>query len=63
MATCKHCDGKFDVHWTGGGVPGGKELEIVDCPHCGKEHSRDMTSAAPWVQPIYDEKHPAPGGA
>lgn len=38
----------------GNNVPGGKELEIISCPHCGKEHDREMTSLVPLVTPIYD---------
>jgi hypothetical protein len=41
-------------------VPGGKTLEIVECPHCGAEHDRQMTSAAFIVTPIYDELQKVP---
>jgi hypothetical protein len=55
---CKQCGGQFRVSWIGGGVPGGKTLEIIECPHCGAEHGRQMTSAAPGITPIYDIHHP-----
>jgi transposase len=58
--TCSACGGQFNVSSVGGGVPGGKTLEIVECPHCGAEHDRQMTSAAFIVTPIYDELQKVP---
>ncbi|OCK56764.1 hypothetical protein [Bradyrhizobium sp. LMTR 3] len=60
--TCKdpRCQGQFTVTAIGGGVPGGKELEIIECPHCGTEQRREMTSAAFIVTAVYDQAHPKP---
>jgi hypothetical protein len=57
---CKKCGGQFNVASFGGGVPGGKTLETIDCPHCGDEIERHMTSAVFTITPIYDERHPEP---
>jgi hypothetical protein len=62
VETCKspECRGQFSVSSVGGGAPGGKDLEIIECPHCGVEQRREMTSVAYIVNPVYDERHPKP---
>jgi hypothetical protein len=59
---CKNseCLGHFTVAAVGGGAPGGKDIEIIECPHCGAEQTREMTSVAYIVTPVYDERHPKP---
>lgn len=54
------CLGQFSVASVGGGGPGAKDLAIIECPHCGMEQGREMTSAASVIKPIYDEQHPKP---
>lgn len=53
--TCKDCGKKFTVATIGGGVPGGKEMETVDCPHCHSEQYREMTSASFVVRAVPDD--------
>ncbi|AXU94230.1 hypothetical protein CI789_02695 [Erwinia persicina] len=44
---CKNpgCGQWFDYHEVGTVYPGGKELEPINCPRCGKEAMTAMTSA------------------
>jgi aspartate carbamoyltransferase regulatory subunit len=42
--TNEKCLKEFQVHPIGGGVPGGKEKEPIDCPYCGTTVRTEMTS-------------------
>lgn len=44
--TCQGCGKTF--HWCiqGATFPGGSEHEEVNCPHCGKLHHTEWTSAS-----------------
>jgi hypothetical protein len=54
MNQCKACDGFFTVSWIGVNVPGGKEREEVDCPHCGETAYSEMTPLSPQVSKATD---------
>jgi hypothetical protein len=43
--TNESCRKDFYVSTIGGGFPGGKELEPVNCPYCGTTVRTEMTSA------------------
>lgn len=47
-ATCPNpeCGKEFSFSIIGGGVPGGKELEELDCPYCGALVDKEMMSGS-----------------
>jgi hypothetical protein len=41
---CKHCGKPFKYLEAGEGGWGSREVEDIDCPHCGKSHVRQVTA-------------------
>lgn len=53
---CKNCGKEFRWYEWGGGYPGGKDKESVDCPYCGAANGTVMTSGFIKTEKIVDPK-------
>lgn len=59
FCTNPDCGRPFSVSALGGGVPGGKEREPIDCPHCGHTVRSEMTSAVFRTHALSEEQERA----
>jgi len=54
---CCECGRLFTVQVTTMNVPGGKEIEEVDCPYCHANNGYRMTSGFVYTHKIEDKEH------
>lgn len=52
----EQCGKRFSYSIIGGGVPGGKEMEELNCPYCGHVVDRRMMSGSFLVSKITLDK-------
>ncbi|MDR7239197.1 Zn finger protein HypA/HybF involved in hydrogenase expression [Neobacillus drentensis] len=49
---CKKCGKEFYFQVTEMNVPGGKEREYINCPHCGETNGSVVTSGVVYIHKI-----------
>ncbi|WP_310364073.1 hypothetical protein [Neobacillus drentensis] len=52
MMNCKKCGKEFYFQVTEMNVPGGKEREYINCPHCGETNGSVVTSGVVYIHKI-----------
>mgnify|MGYP003945536857 CR=1 FL=1 len=45
IETCENCEKRYSVTEIGGGMPGSKESEEIQCPHCGNSFTERSNGA------------------
>lgn len=53
---CPDCVELFTANYIGGGVPGGKERETIDCPTCRCTVGSEVTSAVIQTEKLSDQE-------